>query len=589
MKNNQEGDFQSKNLSKQNVEEQQLEKQKQTLKQTNKELNKGEAKNSSENLAHTLRLDALNLKIDPKNPERKPWRLNGQSVVNGINALDDASSNLVKNSKWLSPITVPLAIAALPLKIIPTIAKATAYTAGGVANSAKKVGNFFKKDYFKTKPNDFGDWDARKENIEKQAKMLGELKETGELLKEIEKNLTKNGALNKAEFAKSAVNILSNKENKDLLKDYLKEKGVSDEEIKTAITAVNSKKHILLTGKGWEDFKATKTEPEERKKEFIEFFKTKGETNLMSDTEIEKTTTVLEKDFGFTLSDAGTIEYKKPDYQNENYQKELKTANNIYEKLEEKVEGKFDYAVQNKELEEQKAKEKAKEEENNKNYSRTSTGETQQSGMSTSSKIGNAAVLGGAIASAAVIPFVGWIVALAILYSFKDKFKDNPKAEEDLYKDVAQGLTKNGKSEKEAEEKINELKKEIESLKNKEKNKEELSSDEIITKDLGGYLNKNPSGIEKIQQIFENQDSKNKIENFQKFIKTEVYRNEPSDKQKEAIKNLGENKLEEITKLLQQNQANVGDEGGNKNQIFQKAFKSMPGPNNKTPDQKTLG
>jgi hypothetical protein len=375
------------------------------------------------------RLAVLNLKKDPKNPERKGLIPNGQSVVNGINAVPG----------------------------LRTVAALVDYAAGGVANSAKKIANIFKKDQYEIKPNDFGDWDARKEDMEKQTAILEPLQKDGKLLKEIEnKCKDKNGNLDKAEFAKSAVNILSRDDNKYLLEKYLDRKGFSEKEIKKAITDVNEAKHILLTGNSYENFKSTPAKPEEKNKELIEFlgYKTKGEINLMSSAEIAKTMGVLKEDFGFTLTNDGKIEHKEPNPKSENYQKELKTANNINESSKDgEGNGGLDYSKQNGELEEQKAKEKAEKAANNQNYSRTSAGETPQSGMSAGNMAGNAAVLGGAIAAAVALPFVGWIVALAILYCFKDKFKDDPKANEEFENAARSSGLK--------DEELNKLKKEL--------------------------------------------------------------------------------------------------------------------------------
>ena len=119
----------------------------------------------------------------------------------------------------------------------------------------------------------------------------------------------------------------------------------------------------MLTGSGHENFKAIKTKPEERNKELIEFlgYKTKGEIDLMSPAEISKTIGVLKEDFGFTLKNDGKTEYQEPKTKSENYQKELKTANNINESSKEgEGNGGLDYGKQNNELETQKAKEKAK-------------------------------------------------------------------------------------------------------------------------------------------------------------------------------------------------------------------------------------
>jgi hypothetical protein len=439
--------------------------------------NKDEIKAGQEGIETvvTLRLWALNLQIDPKNPERKPWRLNGQSFVNGINAVPIISYLFALNDNW----------------------------------------------------------NARKEDMEKQTAMLEPLQKDGELLKKIEKNLTKNVAVNKAEFAKSAVNILSNDSNKDLLTPYLlTSKYFSGDVISDVITKalkdVNEAKHRLLTGEGRKNFITEKTKPEEVNKELIEFlgYKTKGETNLMSSAEIAKTMTVLEKDFGFTLENDGTIKYEKPKTLSENYQKELETANNINNsKL---LEGLFDYSKQNDELETQKAKEaeEAKKEANNTNYSRTSTGETPQSGMSAEKMVGNVAVLGGAAASAALIPLVGWIVALAILYSFKDKFKDNPEANEE-FKNAARS---NGLSD----EKFNKLQNEFAELKNRELNRT-ITPKDVITKDLAKYLGKNPDKLDKITSILEAKDNK---EELKEFLEKEVYGNDATDAQKAAINNL---------------------------------------------------
>ncbi len=121
-------------------------------------------------------------------------------------------------------------------------------------------------------------------------------------------------------------------------------------------------------------------------------------------------------------------------------------------------------------LKQNSLEQKTKEDENNQNYSRTSTN-TPQSGMSAENMAGNAAVLGGAIAAAAVIPFVGWIVALAILYSFKDKFKDDPKANQD-FEDAARS---NGLKD----EQLNKLKDEAEKYEKGEHSKQQEVGNKI--------------------------------------------------------------------------------------------------------------
>jgi hypothetical protein len=209
------------------------------------------------------------------------------------------------------------------------------------------------------------------------------------------------------------------------------------------------------------------------------------------------------------------------------------------------------------ELEEQKAKQKAKEEQqpqNNKNYSRTSTGETQQSGMSTSSKIGNAAVLGGAIASAAAIPFVGWIVALAILYSFKDKFKDDPKAN----KEFEEAAKSNGLKDDE----LQKLKNEVAQLKERELKKTTTPEDNIIT-DLGKYLVDKPDGIKEITNILKEKDNK---EELKKFFEEKLYKDKKlTNEQKKGIEDLinsddANKTVKEVIENIKKNQDNVNEE-----------------------------
>ena len=524
------------------LEQNQLEQnqQKQILTKIKEPLEQNQKNDIPKDATFKQRLDVLNLKIDPKNPTRNTGGFslpNKQSLVNGINAVPG----------------------------LGTVANLTEYAVAGFLNSAKKVGNFFKKDYFEIKPNDFGDWNAQKQNMEKQTAILEPLAKDGELLKTIEgKYKLENGTLDKEEFAKSAVNILSNDKNQDLLEEYLKGEGkeLSETEITKAIKDVNKAKHILLTGEGVEDFKPTNIKLEDRNKEFIEFlgYKTKGETNLMSSAEITKTMSVLGKDFGFTLGDKGEIKHEKPKTQSENYKKELKSANNINNKLKIKAD-KLDYSEQNTESEEQKVKEKAEKAANNQNYSRTSTN-TPQSGMSAENMAGNAAVLGGAIASAAVIPFVGWIVALAILYSFKDKFKDDSEENKEFEK-VAKS---NGLKDDE----LQKLKDEVAELKKRESENKTTPQDDII-KDLGKYLEKTPSGIKVIEDILKEE---NKEQSLKDFIKREVYDDKPTNKQKKDINNLinssdANKTVKEVIKNIQESQ-----EGLNKNSIFKECDKN---------------
>ncbi len=116
-------------------------------------------------------------------------------------------------------------------------------------------------------------------------------------------------------------------------------------------------------------------------------------------------------------------------------------------------------------------------------------------GMSTRNMIGNATVLGGAIASAAIIPFVGWIVALGILYSFKDKFKDDPKEQKE-YEKLAKSYET--KFQEQIKNMTEEQKKQIEAVENKFKDK---SPQEI------------QNSVDNVKQILEREDLDNKQKN----------------------------------------------------------------------------
>ena len=189
----------------------------------------------------------------------------------------------------------------------------------------------------------------------------------------------------------------------------------------------------------------------------------------------------------------------------------------------------------------------------NNNYLRTSI-KPQQSGMSAENMTGNAAVLGGAIASAAVIPFVGWIVVLAILYSFKDKFKDDPKANKEFENEAKSNGLKDDELQK--------LKDKAAQLKERELKKTTTHQDDII-KDLGDYIMKNPNALAEITDILEEKDkAEDKAEELKKFIKEKVYKGKATDEQKEDINSLLtdpniKKQLVEVIKNIQQNQENV--------------------------------